>query len=194
MLPQDKESQESPSWKRQAGSSPRASKGVRPCWHLYLRLWPPELWHNKFSCFKTHGSCYTVVAQTVKNLPAMWETRFDAWVGKTPEEGTGNPLQYSCLDNSMDRGIWGLQFMGSWRVTHLYLYIIWILPLFDFSFYWRIVDLQCFVSFRGIAQWFSYRYTYGLFQILFPDRLSQDTEYSSLCNIVGLFGYLCYVQ
>ena len=34
-------------------------------------------------------------------------------LGRFPEEGTGNPLQYSCLDNSMDRGIWGLQFMGS---------------------------------------------------------------------------------
>ena len=107
MLPQDKESQESPSWKKQAGSSPRIYKGVWPCWHLYLRLWPQELWHNKFSCFKTHGSCYIVLAQTVtKNLPAMWETRFDAWVGKTPEEGTCNPLQYSCLENPMDRETW----------------------------------------------------------------------------------------
>ena len=24
------------------------------------------------------------MAQTVKNLPAMWETRFDPWVGKMP--------------------------------------------------------------------------------------------------------------
>ena len=23
-----------------------------------------------------------------------------------PEEGNGNPLQYSCLENSMDRGAW----------------------------------------------------------------------------------------
>ena len=32
-----------------------------------------------------------------------------------PGEGNGNPLQYSCLENSMDRGAWGLdglQFMG----------------------------------------------------------------------------------
>ena len=29
---------------------------------------------------------------------------FDPWVGKTPGEGNGNPLQYSCLENSMDRG------------------------------------------------------------------------------------------
>ena len=25
---------------------------------------------------------------------------------KCPEEGNGNPLQYSCLENSMDRGAW----------------------------------------------------------------------------------------
>ena len=27
--------------------------------------------------------------------------------GTSPGEGHGNPLQYSCLDNSMGRGIWG---------------------------------------------------------------------------------------
>ena len=32
--------------------------------------------------------------------------RFDSWVRKTPGEGNGNPLQYSCLENSMDRGGW----------------------------------------------------------------------------------------
>ena len=26
--------------------------------------------------------------------------------GRSPEEGNGNPLQYSCLKNSMDRGTW----------------------------------------------------------------------------------------
>ena len=26
--------------------------------------------------------------------------------GKSPGEGNGNPLQYSCLENSMDRGAW----------------------------------------------------------------------------------------
>ena len=25
-------------------------------------------------------------------------------LGRSPEEGSGNPLQYSCLENSMDRG------------------------------------------------------------------------------------------
>ena len=26
--------------------------------------------------------------------------------GRSPREGNGNPLQYSCLKNSMDRGAW----------------------------------------------------------------------------------------
>ena len=26
--------------------------------------------------------------------------------GKSPEGGNGNPLQYSCLENPMDRGAW----------------------------------------------------------------------------------------
>ena len=26
--------------------------------------------------------------------------------GRSPEEGNGNPLQYSCLENPMDRGVW----------------------------------------------------------------------------------------
>ena len=27
-------------------------------------------------------------------------------LGRSPEKGNGNPLQYSCLENSMDRGAW----------------------------------------------------------------------------------------
>ena len=33
-------------------------------------------------------------------------------------EGNGTPLQYSCLENPMDGGAWGLQSMGSQRVGH----------------------------------------------------------------------------
>ena len=32
--------------------------------------------------------------------------RFNPWVGKIPGGGHGNPLQYSCLEHSMDRGAW----------------------------------------------------------------------------------------
>ena len=30
---------------------------------------------------------------------------FNPWVGKIPRVGNGNPLQYSCLEDSMDR-VW----------------------------------------------------------------------------------------
>ena len=49
----------------------------------------------------------TQVAQTVKNLPAMWETLVRSVGWEDPvEKGNGNPLQYPCLENPMDRGDW----------------------------------------------------------------------------------------
>ena len=44
-----------------------------------------------------------LVAQTVKHLPTMRETWcFIPGSGRSPGEGNGNPLQYSCLENPMD--------------------------------------------------------------------------------------------
>ena len=46
----------------------------------------------------------------VKNPPANSEDTRDAGSipgsGRSPGEGNGNPLQYSCLENPMDRGAW----------------------------------------------------------------------------------------
>ena len=33
-------------------------------------------------------------------------------LGRSPGEGNGNPLQYSCLENSMDRGAWWSPVLG----------------------------------------------------------------------------------
>ena len=38
--------------------------------------------------------------------------------GKSPGEGNGNPLQYSCLENHMDRGAWRTTVVGVTRVRH----------------------------------------------------------------------------
>ena len=38
--------------------------------------------------------------------------------GRPAEEGNDNPLQYSCLENSMDRGGWWATVHGSQRVRH----------------------------------------------------------------------------
>ena len=43
----------------------------------------------------------------VKNLPAKaGDMSSIPGSGRSPVEGNGNPLQYSCLENSMDRGAW----------------------------------------------------------------------------------------
>jgi len=54
----------------------------------------------------------SLVAQVVKNLPAMQETQVQS-LGQedSPGEGNGYPLQYSCLENPMDRGAW-------WATVH----------------------------------------------------------------------------
>ena len=58
----------------------------------------------------------------VNNLPANAGNTGD--VGLIPElrrsleEGNGNPLQYSCLENFMDRGSWQLHSTRSQRVGH----------------------------------------------------------------------------
>ena len=41
---------------------------------------------------------------------------FDPWVRKTPGGGHGNPLQYSCLENPMDREAW---WFTTYRVAKL---------------------------------------------------------------------------
>ena len=46
-----------------------------------------------------------LVAQSVKNLPAMQET-WVRFLGRSPGEGNSNPLQYSCLENPMEGGAW----------------------------------------------------------------------------------------
>ena len=50
------------------------------------------------------------VALAVKNPPANAGDARDAGLipglGRSPEEEHSNPLQYSCLENPMDRGAW----------------------------------------------------------------------------------------
>ena len=50
------------------------------------------------------------MALVVKNPPAnagdIKSGGFDPWVRKISGAGNGNPLQYSCLENPMDRGAW----------------------------------------------------------------------------------------
>ena len=59
------------------------------------------------------------VALVVKNLPAdAGDMGLISGLGRFPGGGHGNPLQYSCLENPMDRGAWRSTVYGDCRVGH----------------------------------------------------------------------------
>ena len=54
----------------------------------------------------------SLVAQTVKCLAYnVGDLGLTPGLGRSSGEGNGNPLQYSCLENPMDRGAW-------WATVH----------------------------------------------------------------------------
>ena len=54
----------------------------------------------------------------VKNLPDnVGDVGSIPGSGRSPEEGNGNPLQYSCLGNSMDRGAWWATVLGVTKLS-----------------------------------------------------------------------------
>ena len=57
-----------------------------------------------------------LVAQLVKNLPVMGDMGLIPGLGRSPGEGNGNPLQRSCLENTMGRGAWWATVQGSQTV------------------------------------------------------------------------------
>ena len=88
-----------------------------------------------------------------KESAALWET----WVWSLAQEdplekecnGEGNPLQYSCLEKSMDRGAWWITVYGSQRIEHdrvNKMLLKLILP-YSFSFFWF------FSLFCGVLLW-----------------------------------------
>jgi len=66
-----------------------------------------QLWEEFSILLHKHSLRASLVAQMVKNLPAVQET----WgsipgSGRSPGEGNGYSAKYSCLENRMDRGAW----------------------------------------------------------------------------------------
>ena len=51
----------------------------------------------------------SLVAELVKNSPAMWKSGLIPGLGRSPGEGKGYPLRYSGLENSMDWIVHGVR-------------------------------------------------------------------------------------
>ena len=77
-------------------------------WKYFLRSWTCKGLENKASRYLTLVSC--------SGFPGSSDGRESAWnagdpgsilgSGRSPGAGNGNPLQYSCLENSMGGGVW----------------------------------------------------------------------------------------
>ena len=62
---------------------------------------------------KREGPWVSQVALVVKNPPAnAGDVGLIPGSGRCPGEGHGKPLQYSCLENPMDRGAWQATVQG----------------------------------------------------------------------------------
>ena len=126
----------------------RASQELRAEWNKYLHfmhvafvvqdslysLSPTMLLFFFFFPCVWNGA--SLIGQLVKNLPAMQETQGSDLIlgsGRSPGEGNGNPLLYSCLENPMDRGAWQATVHGVARARQDLAtkppYLKWIIPV-----------------------------------------------------------------
>ena len=87
--------------------------------NLSFMYWVGQKFHLGFS----------VSPYVVKNLPVnAGDAGWIPVLGSSPGGGNGNPLQYSFLENSMDRGAWWATVHGwqgvrhSWALTHTHLW------------------------------------------------------------------------
>ena len=72
-------------------------------WRFSVYLWPLTLWQGLPRWLKGRESA---CQRRRRRRP-----RFDPWVWRSPRGENGNPLQSSCLKNSMDREAW-------WAAVH----------------------------------------------------------------------------
>ena len=88
----------------------------------YTNNVPSENWEGQINSWSTEWAPWRKIkppvrekgdfagGAVVKNPPAIAGDTRDAGLipgsGRSPREGNGNPFQYSCLENSMDRRVW----------------------------------------------------------------------------------------
>ena len=92
--------------------------------HWYMDSLPLSLQGTQFLIYRGVYTLGLPGGSLVKNLPAKQETQVQSLGREDPLEGNGNPLQYSCLGNTMDRrrslagySPWGRERVGHYLVT-----------------------------------------------------------------------------
>ena len=128
----------------------------------------------------------SVVAQTVKNPPAMWETWVWSLGGEDPlEEEMATPLQYSCLENPQGQrslvgySPWGHRVRHDWATKHTQ--SAW------YTVQWKCIHTHIYIQmiywYSNDAEWSNDIQWSNDHWISF--EISNDTEYSFLSFTVG---------
>ena len=99
----------------------------------------------------------TVVKHPPANAGDSRDTASIPGSGRSPKIGNGNPLQYSCLENYMDRGAWQVTVhrvtnSQTWLNTHTYGY-------YSIKFLFCIVYSTCHLFWRYLV-WFQFLWGY----------------------------------
>ena len=85
-----------------------------PNWVSFSKIWT-GFTHKHHIYFLSSSLLCSQVTLLVKTLPAnagdIRDTGSIPRSGRSPGEGNSSPIQYSCLENSMDRGTW-------WATVH----------------------------------------------------------------------------
>ena len=115
-------------------------------------------------------------------------------LGRSPGEGHGNPLQYSCLENHMGRGAWQAVYIVHWvakcwtclkrlsiRITKSYNFLLFLLKLYmngliqyisskGFYLSWIYVEFIYVIFYISEVNWYSLVYIplYEIPQFIFP--------------------------
>ena len=82
----------------------------------------------------------TELSRWLSGKESACQLGFSPWVGKIPGVGNGNPLQYSCLGNLMERGAGVLQFTAlqrvgrNWACTHTLTVLLYCMLIYTLFF------------------------------------------------------------
>jgi len=122
-----------------------------PC-YTYLTFRPGLFW----LCLVTQRHQASHVALVVKNPPAnAGDVRDVGWIPGLrwpPREGNNNPLQYSCLENPIDRGAWRAivpRVAKSWTQLNWPSMHTWMHPLIEKYIMTRVIWI--YDTFKGIS-------------------------------------------
>jgi len=83
------------------------------CLRSLIKIWNLKPGKNRTLCTDFSKQLGFPAGSVIKNLPANAGDAISIpGPGRSPGEGNGNPLQYSCLENPMDRGAWSATVHG----------------------------------------------------------------------------------